>query len=64
MKLKHLEHQGNEEFSSFTDRKVVKKIEALQEKKEKVDAEKQKIEDQKAWLSTANPFLWEGDFDA
>lgn len=63
MKLKHLEHQGNEEFSQFTDRREFKKIEKVKEVKEKLDAIKQREADQREWMKTNNPFLWNGDID-
>lgn len=67
MPLKHLEHDGDEDFLNkkvkVLDRhEVAEKDKKFKEKQEK-QKETDKIIAQDRWMSMENPFLWEGDFE-
>ena len=58
MSLKHLEHDGNDDFSNRKD----VKDKQIAKKKEKKDIEQEKLEqDQDKYMSIDNPVLWEGE---
>lgn len=59
MKLKDLEHDGNEDFNSFTGRKEVKKIKEVKKKQDEEKEFEQRKKDQEEWLSPANDLLWD-----
>ena len=63
MHLKEMQHEGNEEFSSFPDRKKVAKIVKKIDKKKKDEAHERQEKLQEAWLSVSNPFIFDGDPD-
>ena len=64
MKLKELEHEGTEEYTSFPNRTKIAKIVRKQKKKQRDEAHERKVKLQEAWLSVNNPLIFDGDFDA
>lgn len=68
MPLKHLEHEGNEDFEKIdvTNKEEADKVEEIQEffssKVEELKEEQRLIKAQEEYMKPNNPLLWDGDF--
>ena len=61
MPLKHLEHQGNEDFGTVLNRRAVKeKIRALKVQSDENKEERLKKRQEK-YFNPENPALWDGE---
>lgn len=63
MPFKNLEHDGDEDFDTFSVRQDVKKERKVRAKKKKLTENERLEEEQKTYLNVNNPLLWTGDFD-
>jgi len=61
MPLKHLEHEGNEDFGTILNRHAVKQ--KMQKIQHQSDEQKQKRlkKRQKEYFNSENPALWDGE---
>lgn len=62
MPLKHLEHDGNEDFrkEQFPDRKK-QLLDLLEEEANKPDPEEELEKQQREYMRLDNPALWDGE---
>ena len=63
MPFKSLEHDGDEDYDTFSVRQDVKRERKVKVKKKKETEHERLEEEQKRYLSPSNPLLWTGDFD-
>lgn len=66
MSLRHLEHDGNENFlkhekKKFPNREEDDTARMVKECQDILEDEQNKIKQQEEWMSLSNPALWDGE---
>jgi hypothetical protein len=62
MPLKHLEHDGNEDFLESQQNRATHKIKNITLHKDDAEKKERLRKDlQEAWLDIDNPLLWDGE---